>query len=1013
MLVDLIDFTQKTTLIMRSGLQFLDFGMKLEPAREPAGEFIRAPSGESILRLVPDEADGEPCNPLTGKRESNPEFDFKLSDSLAVYDRVWLPVPFLRSRSEDRFYEGPSTWARMRVATLAEPDLEGNTHRLTLAFDTNVFEGSDNTDYLAPTLDDIESGEIFRLASRADGMGWFVDLHWVNDWLRSVWRDRAGPALGKNSEALEEELRDFAHQGHYLNLLALAAGRAGVPEIKILGNSRADGGVAAIQGPPIDVDLVLDIGNSRTCGILVERHPQVSDDLKKRYELMLRDLSEPERGYAEPFESRIEFAEAIFGKKHIAAEAGRGDAFTWPSIARVGPEALRLASGRRGSEGSTGLSSPKRYLWDEESFQPGWRFARAYDQSEIEPPATAMPFSNLVNETGEALFMLDPDDRFPVFSPHYSRSSLMVFMLAEVLTQALVQINSPAQRLKMSHSNVPRRLNSITLTVPPSMPLEERTIFHNAMVKAVALVWKALGWQDEDAGISPEEQDATWPKFPEVRSDWDEATCGQVVYLFSETQNNFGGRPEEFFRVMKRGGRLAGSEVDERELTLASIDIGGGTTDLVINSFRLDSRGQGGNVYIRPVQRFRDGFKVAGDDIVLEVIQKLIVPALKRALAAEGLDDPEPTLSTLMGAHSGTVPQTVLRQKLALQVLYPLALAILKAYETYDPIGSPNPPATTIGALLAGDRRPSGEVIEHVAQKVREALGRADSAFDLLSVEIPFQLDALHRLFMTDRMDISKALKALSEVVYLYQPDILLLTGRPSRLPGVRHLLRALLPIAPDRIVPMHNYRCGTWYPFHHQGRIVDPKTTAAVGAMLCAVRQGKIPNFFFRSNELKPYSTLRHLGMMDRNRVIKRDEVYYSDIDLDDPDYQLPDRQFDMRGPMTLGFRQLATERWSASPLYHLDFSDEAVKKIYSDQGGEAPVVSVRLEISNRRELRGRQGGALKLQENTRKLVVRDVESDAEGFRTRGAVTMKLKTIDPFGLSGEGYWLDTGSIVP
>ena len=39
-------------------------------------------------------------------------------------------------------------------------------------------------------------------------------------------------------------------------------------------------------------------------------------------------------------------------------------------------------------------------------------------------------------------------DRIPVFTPRYSRSSLMTFMLAEVLTRAISQINSPEQRIR-------------------------------------------------------------------------------------------------------------------------------------------------------------------------------------------------------------------------------------------------------------------------------------------------------------------------------------------------------------------------------------------------------------------------------------------------------------------------------------------------------------------------------------------------------------------------------------
>ena len=121
---------------------------------------------------------------------------------------------------------------------------------------------------------------------------------------------------------------------------------------------------------PVNVDFVLDVGNSRTCGILIEEHAQDTNWTHNRYELTLRDLSEPHLTYSEPFESRMEFNHASFGLDNISSLSGRASAFNWPTITRIGPEALRLASGRRGMEGSTGLSSPKRYLWDEEPYAP-------------------------------------------------------------------------------------------------------------------------------------------------------------------------------------------------------------------------------------------------------------------------------------------------------------------------------------------------------------------------------------------------------------------------------------------------------------------------------------------------------------------------------------------------------------------------------------------------------------------------------------------------------------------
>lgn len=89
----------------------------------------------------------------------------------------------------------------------------------------------------------------------------------------------------------------------------------------------------------------------------------------------MRDLSKPHYLYNALFESRVEFAQAKFGQQSFSVESGREDAFIWPSITRVGHEACRMALQRLGTEGSTGISSPRRYLWDEESYAAGWRLA--------------------------------------------------------------------------------------------------------------------------------------------------------------------------------------------------------------------------------------------------------------------------------------------------------------------------------------------------------------------------------------------------------------------------------------------------------------------------------------------------------------------------------------------------------------------------------------------------------------------------------------------------------------
>lgn len=991
MLSELVKFSERATLIMRSGVQFMDFGLTLDLRKEPPGEFVVQASLRSLARLEYDSrADRliHPASPSVGVKSKH---SVPVEESIKLLQDCWLPLPYLRAGRQRQFAQGPTTWARGRIVALAPgEDLGNHTHRLTIAFDTNIFDDVEDLAYLVPTRADVQAGASFQLAHRAHEMGWFTEVPWIAEWLKEVFTDQAPSRLGLTVEDIDDEVSParLAHHAHYLNWLAIIGEKAALPEVVVRSNAADD-----VQ-TPIPVHMVLDVGNSRTCGILIEDHPQQGHGLKNRYELALRDLSLPHRVYAEPFESRVEFVQVVLGKEHLACQSGRNDAFIWPTIARVGPEAARLANRRRGTEGSTGLSSPKRYLWDEDRYQPGWRFNVSFSKAEIEPHATGAPFSNLINELGEALYTLPDDERMPVFMPHYSRSALMTFMLAEILTQALVQINSPAQRLKQGDPEKPRHLRSIILTVPPSMPKPERDIFAERMHQAMALVWKALGWHAEDAPLDSEEADGkAWPPFPSVHTEWDEATCAQVVYLFSESQEHFAGRPEDFFRALRR--RRDG--LSDKRITIASIDIGGGTTDLVVTDYRLDE-GQGANVYIMPEQRFRDGFKVAGDDVLLEIVQKLVVPAIEDALKGYGVDDPGPLLSRLIGSEPIPVQDSALRQQFALQILYPLGLRILKEYEHYNPLTRADVHTRTIREWLTGREQPSASVLRYFATGVRQfRLEKAD--FDLSSVPVRVDLNRLHRFFLEDQLEICKAIQALCEIVYLYHCDVLLLSGRPSRLPGIQALFRALLALPPDRVVTLHGYRAGTWYPFHKDGCVDDPKTTAAVGAMVCKVGgERRIPNFNFLAKALTAYSTVRNIGLMDQNMIIKDQDVYFSDVRLDDAEYELSDRPFEVRARMVLGFRQLASERWGASPLYVLDLKERAKEALARADRAGPVVLQVRLKRDRRRR--------------AERFEIAGVSSEQSVSVNARDITLKLNTLNTVGIGETSYWLDTGSVI-
>lgn len=1005
MLPDLQQYGKELSLVMNSGIQFIDFALKIDWKdkvwrEKNMGNFISSANHGPLRRLLLSKTGEGYCDSAKPDMIVRVEQEISVEDSLKLFDGVWLPVPVLRSIPPDRFDEGPYNWARMRIIKLDTPDNDGNSHRVTLAFDTKIFSNNQNTAYLAPTDEDVRSGTTFSFAYQSNHISWFLDFKWINDWLLELFTELAPEPdrLKIHPDDLALDINNRVHQGHYLNLLALVGEEIEIPRFKIASNKRDDITKA------IPVDMILDVGNSRTCGILIEDHEQEQDGMKKRYELEIRDLSRPEHCYNEPFESRVEFAQAFFGKEHFSVQSGRRDAFQWPTIVRVGKEAGRLASRREGNEGSTGLSSPKRYLWDTERYEQGWRFNSSYVKTDAEPYATAAPLSGLINEYGEALYRLrdDVEEEFerkmPVFQPHYSRSSLMTFMLSEVLLQALMQINSPAQRSKLEHAKTPRFLRSIILTVPPAMPKPEREIFRGNMLEAIGLVWKSLGWDKTDNDIdffTKESREQYWPVLPEVHIQWDEATSGQIVYLFNETQNNYAGRPEAFISAIVRPDKA-----DKTKMTVATIDIGGGTTDLVINDYHLDygeNGRSGSNAYIIPTQRFRDGFKVAGDDILLDMIRDVVIPSLADGLKAAGLKDPDPILSELIGTQVLKVQDRLLRQQLTLQIFSPIGLRILKEYEEYDIFSTENRlSGATFASLLAEADPPTESVLNYINQPISRELGKP---FNILDVPVKVNLAQIHFLFMNEHYDICKTFKSLCEIVNSYQCDVLLLTGRPSRLPGVQAYFKSRLPLPVGRILPLHHYKTGSWYPFHKQGRIDDPKTTAAVGAMLCFLsKNSRIPNFFFRSIAIKAYSTVKYIGLLSNNNTIQESDVYYADVNLDNEDYDFPDHEFEVRGKTRLGFRQLNVERWTAAPLYTLSIENPELRERLA---GSGVVLNVSLKVAKTRE-KGNYSETLEIKQIQ--------ASDGRSVR-KDDVKLQLNTMLDAGLNDSQYWLDSGSV--
>ncbi len=1029
------DHEIKISLVENSGIQFLDYEITVDWDNRAGdstiegfkyGYFKTRSSSDSCthyIRLVPDPDHGELFfNPLISDDVPREVIDngdsIETSESLTLYNGVWFPIPYyaggedINYGQEYGFVVGPLNWARCRIVKmpLENPELMGKNCRryhITLAFDTKTQNNSD-TDYFAPSHLDAQNSRVFSLCWQQAASDLLIPndsgISFVSNWAEAVFSDLGKIVIENYSDNQEFkralEKREF--EKHYLNVVAFLGGVVKPNPIRIVvsrGNINS----------PVDVSLILDVGNSRTYGALVEENSQTqSSDIFSDIEvLQLRDLNAVENIYKDAFSSCVEFQSANFDYDNCSSKSGRTDAFVWPSLVRVGHEAVRLGSHCLGSDGHTGLNSPKRYLWQisaDSNSDFEWQFNRYSYQIPYEKPGRRLrdkktieyfSFDNLsthaydksVNEyissLGEARFASKSNRNMLA---NYSCKSLMTFMLMEIILQAMGQMNSFTHRNNHHSScDIPRRLKSIVLTTPPSMPESEREIFRSCAYQAVGILWKSLGYDPTPADEFKfiEKQEQMEPKPPEIILEWDEAQAAQVVYLYNETQTAFEGDCKRFIDFIRRpdaNGRL--NEILKREdylgdhdlasARIASIDIGGGTTDLIISdyAFPKDSASQTSDMSVREI--LREGFKIAGDDVLHDIIKTEILNPLKDFITVQlgksGISA-DSILYDIVGR--GISDQSVnfqnLRRQLVHQIFMKVGYRIISHLEALSrlPRGVTSvrlkgsiedfilgKEQVTVPQVALSEKEakayklPDSDILEFVNNKIKKC--NPNLNFDILKFTLDIDLFALNRKFVTGgALNICKLIDNLCAIVNVYRCDILLLTGRPTSIAGIRSRILGMLPLSPNRIITMRSYRCGAWYPLTHDGDCIgDPKSTVVVGALLSYLkRDGRSTLMHFRFNpEIgRLPSPIRYVGPLNSKDMLDNENLIYmatsaaednkdgyeplkseiEDIDLrrvKKSNEDFSDDSFNVNLPIKLGYRQFDNPNYPASMLYCIE---------------------------------------------------------------------------------------------
>jgi hypothetical protein len=452
---------------------------------------------------------------------------------------------------------------------------------------------------------------------------------------------------------------------------------------------------------------------------------------------------------------------------------------------------------------------------------------------------------------------------------------------------------------------------------------------------------------------------------------------------------------------------------DEPSLRVATVDVGGGTTDLMITTYYVD-----GGRRLTPIQNFREGIRLAGDDILRAVIERVVLPALERGMKAAGIEKPELTLRSLFGGDRADLREQDrhLRRQFVLRVLRPVALGLLHAYEEAE---AGDPALVGMGTRKLGSFFGDGSattddklgIDARILNYVKSGRGSGVAALSLAGIDVPLDFAGVAD---ATRGVLNAVFDNIGEALHRFDCDAVLLSGRPSRLPAVSQLLIDKLAIAPDRVVRMHLYKPGRWYPlpdYAHEDRIGDPKTTAAVGGMLCALAEGDLLNFALFTEKLQLRSIANYVGQLENDGPLLDGRVLFETAEIGAQGSE-DVKPLEYYAKMRLGYRQLPTERWVASPLY----------QVWLEQLNPAFRVPTPITIRFSRQLElpedERQDAILEAEARKEELqIVEAFDKNGDPVRinkpppadARTARWASLQMIFRTLTDEEGYWLDTG----
>ena len=202
--------------------------------------------------------------------------------------------------------------------------------------------------------------------------------------------------------------------------------------------------------------------------------------------------------------------------------------------------------------------------------------------------------------------------------------------------------------------------------------------------------------------------------------------------------------------------------------------------------------------------------------------------------------------------------------------------------------------------------------------------------------------------------------------------------------------------VTPDRLVSLHDYSVGVWYPFRNAmtGKIGDPKSTVVVGALLNSIARFELDNFSFKSEKLKLRSTSNFIGELESTGQLKDEKIIVDNINQTNEEEFI----YKFTNPVHFGSRQISDEKWSTSPLYRLSVPGTGLGKF-----------TLPLTVTLRRDPDAFESeestDVLRNEAKKEELVIAEITDQDGRFAPKDTLTLSFNTLGRV----NNYWLETG----